>query len=102
MAHLQSCSWQMYQHSCVYLRPETENSLGKTHFMYGTQMTFIERAAVLSEWALCHAAFENLHTWDKLRWLICRNHTSDLSCPQSAVTVALNMRESLLLLDQSI
>ncbi len=58
---------------------------------------------MLNEWALCHAAFENLHPWDKLRGLICRNHhTSDLSCPQSAVTVALNMRESLLLRDQSI
>lgn len=57
---------------------------------------------MLSEWALCHAAFENLHPWDKLRGLICRNHTSDLRCPQSAVTVALNMREPLLLRDQSI
>lgn len=70
--------------------------------MYATQMTFTERAAVLSKWALCHTAFENLYPWDKLRGLICRNHMSDLSCPQSAVTVALNLRESLLRRDQSI
>ncbi len=24
---------------------------------------------MLSEWALCHAAFENLHPWDKFTWV---------------------------------
>lgn len=78
MAYLQSCSWRMYQLCSSAAR--NVNTLGKTHFMYGTQLTFIERAAVLSEWALCHAAFENLHPWVNLSQSHVRSQLSPICC----------------------